>query len=445
MALSPDGSQLVYGVQEADSRQLYRRPIDEFEARPIAGSEGGMAPFFSPDGKWVAFFAEGKLKKVSDAGVGPLLIADLRGVSIGGEGHRWRVAGNWAADDSIFFSDQMAGGLWRVSANGGTPEPVTLETALQKTATDQGDYFPQVLPGGNMVLFTSYRGGNDYRVVVHSLQSGEQWTLIKPGNGARYVSTGHLIYAWEGNLLAAPFDLKRLQVTGPSVRVVEGVAMAGNWAKFSVSENGSLAYVPGRAGFESRFVWVDREGTVEPLPLRPSTLFGPRLSPDGRSFVYWVQNAETTHVWLYDLERGMSSRFTTNPAQVAGGWPIWGPEGKRVIFNSTRSDGMTWNLYWKPVDGSGPAEPLTQSEYSQVPVSVWAKGRLLAFQEVRDPAAIGTDIWILPLQEGARPRPFLQTSANEFLPMFSPDGRWLAYVSDHSGRSEVYVRLIGDS
>ena len=292
-----------------------------------------------------------------------------------------------------------------------------------------------------MVLFTSYRGPPDYRVAVHSLQSGEQRTLIKPGSGARYLPTGHLIYAWEGNLLAAPFDLEELQVTGPSVRVVEGVRMAFGWANFSVSENGSLAYVPGRAGLDFQLVWVDHEGTVEPLPLLPGFFDGPRVSPDGRSFVYRVvHDAGTTNVWLYELERGVNRQFTTNPARGAGAWPIWGPEGKRVIFNSTRSDGMAWNLYWKPVDGSGPAEPLTESDYSQQAVSVWAKGKLLAFQEIRDPTATGYDIWILPLQGGAQPRPFLQTSANEFLPMFSPDGRWLAYVSDQTGKREIYVQ-----
>ena len=443
VVLSPDGRQLVYVARQGDNTRLYRRPIDEFEAKPIPGTEGASAPFFSPDGEWVGFFAEDQLKKVSHLGAAPLIISDLQGVRVRRGKTSYGVAGNWAADDTILFSDYFTHGIWRVPASGGTSEPVTAEAEVfRETDLDEGDYFPQLLPGGKMVLLTSDRGGTDLRVAVHSLETGERRIVIEPGSSARYLPTGHLIYAWEGNLLAAPFDLEELQVTGPSVLVVEGVMMVSGTAPFSVSESGSLVYVPGgerRSRSWGELVWVDREGTVEPLPLPTGSYWGPRLSPDGRSFVYWTSlNAETINVWVYELEREVARRLTDDQGGDQG-WPIWSPDGKRVIFNGP-TEGMGHNLYWKPVDGSGPAERLTESEYGQQAQSYWAGGNLLVFLESHDPADTGTDIWVLPLEGEAKPRPFLQTTSNEFHPMFSPDGRWLAYVSDESGGYEVYVR-----
>ena len=283
------------------------------------------------------------------------------------------------------------------------------------------------------MLFTVGRTGQT-RIAVVSLKTGERRTLIDPGVHARYVPTGHLIYAWEGELLAVPFDLEKLKVTGPSVPVLKGVMMgpAGK-THFSVSESGSLVYLPGGARQAGRrLVWVDRQGGVEPLPLPPGSYRWAHLSPDGKRLLL----NENWNLKVYDLERGTLGRLTDGEGEEH--WPIWSPDSQRVVFSSDRHGGPALNLYTKRVDGSGQVERLAKSEYHQIPQSWLANGKVLAFTEWCQSTKM--DIWMLPLEGDRRPQPYLQTRFKEFQPTFSPDGRWLAYVSDESGRNEVYVR-----
>ncbi|HTG61308.1 MAG TPA: protein kinase, partial [Terriglobia bacterium] len=425
IALTPDGSRVVYVANHSGSTQLYLRAIDRFEAMPIPSTEGAETPFFSPDGQWVGFFADGKLKKVSLSGGTPVSLCSAPA----GRG------GSWGPDDTIIFAPSMTSGLFQVSAAGGMLKSLTVPDRKK------GEYsyrWPEILPGGHAALFTIWTGAASFdqaRIGVLSLETSERRILVEGGTYPRYVPSGHLVYAQGGGLLAVPFGLKRLEVTGPPVSILEGVSMNPTFggAEFSLSDDGSLAYVPGGSRVrEGTLLWVDRKGAVLPLPAPPRGYLSPRLSPDGQ----WLAVAiEGPHLgaWLYDLARGTLTRLTGSTVVPRS---IWTPDGKHVTFLATLSDAL--NLYWMPADGSGAAERLTTSGNFQVPGSWSPDGHVLAFSEV-DPTT-GWHIWMLRLEGDRKPRPFLQTASNEYGPMFSPDGRWLAYQSDESGRQEIYVR-----
>jgi serine/threonine-protein kinase len=424
VSLSPDGSRLVYVANHGGGTQLYVRAIGRFEATPVPGTEGAEIPFFSPDGRSVGFFAGGKLKKVSLSGGAPLTICSApasRGAS-------------WGSDGTIILAPSLSLGLFQVSAAGGTPKPLSFPDRKKGELSHR---WPQILPGNKEVLFTIWTGNFNWdydRIGVLSLETGERRVLLEGGTYARYVPSGHLVYARAGELLAVPFDLKQLEVTGPSVSMVQGISVtrALGVAQFSLSGDGSFAYVPGGSSVSERtLLWVDRKGASRPL-LAPARAYGtPRLSPDGRRLAVGIYGAPG--LWLYDLARGALTRLTESTLSPH---PIWTPDGERVTFASLESGVI--NLYRMPVDGSSGAERLTTSENGQWPGSWSPDGRMLAFTEA-DPTT-GYDLWVLKLEGDRKPRPFLQTPSNESGPIFSPDGRWLAYVSDESGRQEIYVR-----
>jgi serine/threonine-protein kinase len=427
VALSADGSQLVYVAREGGTTRLYRRSMDSFDAEPIPGTEGARAPFLSPDGSWVAFFAGREVKKVSLEGGGLSMIC--------GTGQYHLHGGNWGPNDTISFGS-CTQGLEEVSALGGTPE---LLTKAYNSPEEFNHFFPQLLPGAEAVLFTIANSPEDMRIAVRHMGTGEQRTVIEPGTSGRYVPTGHLVYAWAGELLAVPFELEELQVTGLPVRVLESVLMEedGGAAHFSVSDNGTLVYIPGGLVRDARaLVWVDRSGKIEPSSF-PACEYSLRVSPDGEQVL--VNRPDVSgagmDIWLYELERGIERRLTDDLGSEF--WAIWTPDGQRVVYNSLREERLS--LYWKPVDGSGPEEILVESESWLMPHSWSGEGKLFAFQEY-DHTTNEFDIWVLSLEGDGQPRAFLQTKHNEIHPTFSPDGQWLAYVSDESGRWEVNVR-----
>jgi eukaryotic-like serine/threonine-protein kinase len=431
IALAPDGSRLVYVGNRGGSNQLYMRPIDRLEVSAIPGTQGAEGPFFSPDGRSVGFFAEGKLKKVSLSGGAPFTLCSAptnRGAS-------------WGTDDTIVFAPYPNSGLFRVSATGGTPKALTI---LDHNKGEFSHRWPQILPGGRGVLFTIWTGASfdEARIGLLSLETGAQRILVEEGTYARYIPTGQLVYARAGGLLAVAFDLKRLEVTGPPVSVLEDVRMfPGTGAvDFSASAEGSLAYVPGGARVGNRtLVWVDREGASQPLSAPPRAYTDPRLSPDGQRVAFGIQGTNSG-VWLYELARGTLTRSIESGDNT---FPIWTPDGKHLTFTSRSTPTGSLNLYWISVDGSGAAESLAMSENAQVPGSWSPDGQVLAFSE--ENPTTGWDIWVLRLGGDRQRQPLLQTPSNEQAPMFSPDGRWLAYQSDESGRDEVYVRAFPDS
>ena len=430
VVLSPDGTRLAYVVRRGDINHLCLRSLEDFDAKTIQGTENAKTPFFSPDGNWIGFFAEGKLKKVSLLGGAPQTICEVQ---------RAR-GGCWLEDNTIVFADEQKYGLWQVTASGGEPRRLTNPLRFQRGKREHSHLFPHILPEGKGVLFTITSPGQSL-IAAFSFETGEYRTLIDRGSCAHYVPTGHLVYYLAGDLIAVPFDLKAMKVTGPSVPVVEGVMSFVGWyggAHISLSRNGSLVYVPGSAATTNdRIVQVDRTGKVEALPFPLGDYQSPRISPDGEKLLV-VECEPIPHLWIFELARGSKLRLTDDRGDTY--WAIWSPDGKQVVFNSSLG-GASMDLYSKPADGSAPDKRLTKStnQLHLVPKSWADDGKTLIVTKAVDPNT-GFDIEMLPYETAGTPQPLINTRFNEFQPVISPSGRWLAYSSDESGRAEIYIK-----
>jgi len=440
--LSPDGSMLAFVAQKADGEktQLYVRRLDQPRATPLSGTEAADSPFFSPDGKWIAFFASGNLKKIAVDGGAPITICSVGGAEGNSRG------GSWADDGSIFFAPGPRTPLFWVSSSGGSREPLTkLDTATGEVT----QRWPQALPGGKAVMFTANSQTGDFEdgyMVVQSLPDGPRRIVQRNAYSGRYLGSGHLVFMHGGTLFAAPFDLGRLERTGEPVPVQKGVAgmPAFGGAHFAFSTRGALAFVPGQGeGFNVPIQWMDLQGGMQPLRVVPAFYNHPRVSPDGRRLVVEIREGRQVDVWIYDWERGQISRVTSEPGQNK--YPVWSPDGQAIAFASNRRDKATLNLYWQRADGTAKAEPLTESRNRQDPTSWHPSGKFLAYEEERTQGV--ADIMILPLEgdeesglKPGKPTVFLDSAFSEGHGVFSPDGRWLAYHSNESGRMEVYVR-----
>jgi Tol biopolymer transport system component len=433
MALSPDGSMLAYGVSAGAGHpaELYVRYMNNLAATLIPGSEGVSAgPLYSPDGNWLAFAAESKLKKISRGGGGATTVASV--------GQRCWTGAAWTADDDILFADQ--GGLYRIAGTGGTPPQIFLPSDITK-----GTYnpiMPEFLPGDRAILFSRqpFQGvsprRDDDEIMVRNLDTGEQSVLIQGGTSPHYTVTGHLLFVRAGTIMAVPFNLKRLQIAGRPVAVVEGLARTvPGISQFSVSRNGTLAYISGaQLGEGARtLVWVDRKGTVQPIEAPSRAYAQPQLSPDGRQIAVTVENPKND-VWIYELGRGTLTRLTFEGNNNSR--PLWTPDGKRILFRSDRP-GPGNNLFMKVADGTGPDEQIT-TFVMNLPSSISPDGKLAFFYKTD--AKTGPDIWTVPLEGDRQPKIVLQTQFAEKAAMISPDGKFLAYQSDESGRGEIYVR-----
>jgi Tol biopolymer transport system component len=429
LAVSPDGSRLAFvASRDGDRPRLYLRELNRFGASSIPGTEGADGPFFSPDGQWIAFFTDKKLRKVSVLGGAPLDICDVPQLNPGA---------TWGADGTIVISTDRFG-LMRVPASGGTAEQLT---APKLAAGETIHAWPCFLPDGEHLLFT-VRGSRGPRVALLSLGTGEWRELAAGGGSVSYLPTGHLLYPRAGGLTAIGFDLDRLETVGQPFPILEDV-YAGPGLKgvgqgaFSVSETGVLAYVPGgAAAAETRLVWVDREGRSTPLAADPSNYEWPRLSPDGSRVAVTDRTADgAIDIWVLGVERGTRSRLTGGGNNILA---TWAPGGEAVFFGSHQAGPGGLNIYRKPVDGAGEAEQVLVREHPLFPMDTTADGRSLLFVEWNPKTA--RDIWTMTLEGDRRAEPVLVTSFDEYRPMLSPDGRWLAYVSDESGRYEVYVQ-----
>jgi eukaryotic-like serine/threonine-protein kinase len=423
IALSSDGTQLAYVAVQGDTQQIYLRAMDNPQPRPIPGTVGGTNPFFSPNGQWLGFFANQKLKKVSVNGEALVTLADA------GKPH----GASWSTQGVIAFSSAQIAPLQQVPEAGGKAQAVT--------HFDRGEVShrgPQFLPGGNALLFAATRGSYNWtnaEVSVQSLETRERRNLVKGAAFPQYAASGHLLYVQAGNLMALPFDVQRLAITGTAVPVVEGILQSrtSGTAQYSVSASGSLIYVPGGVlADQRRLVWVDRSGKVQPLDAPVRAYLFPRIAPDGKRVATTIAE-EATQIWLYDLARETLTRLTFEGDQNYNA--VWSPDGKMIAFQS-RKEADT-EIYWQRVDGSGGLERLATSEIPFVPMSWSPDGQTLAFIEVNPDT--GFDLWVMSVQE-RKPKLFLRTPFNESVPRFSPDGHWLAYMSDESGRNEIYVQ-----
>ena len=421
LAISPDGRRITYLVVGDGGRQLYLRSLDEFTTTPIPGTDGSGfgPPIFSPDGEAVVFITEGKLRKVSLPGGTPVTLCDM-------ERHR---GGSWGPGDVIVLAARD--GLYRVSAAGGEPEMLT------KVERDKGEVEyrqPEFLPDGKTVLFTIGRENNTSQIAVLSLETGEKKIVVEGGREAHYAPTGHLVYeaAPLGTLMAASFDPESQEITGQPIPVLSGISSEQTGTMdYAFSKNGTLVYHPARSEV-SKLVWVDRQGKAQPLTDIQRDFRWPRLSPDGRRVAVVIRTANGANIWIYDIARATLTPLTFKGRNVV---PVWAPDGRRLAFTSNRAGPR--NLFWMLTDGTGEAEQLSTSLESQNPNS-WSPDGLLAYRQTTDGA--DGDIWVLPLDGEREPREFLVTQFFGTYPTFSPDGHWIAFQFNQSGRFEIYIK-----
>jgi serine/threonine-protein kinase len=430
IAISPDGRLIALRLDAVSGGRLALRALHELDAKVLPGIGNARSPFFSADGQWVGFFDGTTLQKVSVAGGPPIVIAR----DVVGE------AASWGDDDTIVFA--AGGGLWRVDPNGGTPIPVLA------ASHSEGDYtLPAVLPGSRAVLFTvrqrspfvagtsrrSVADADNVQIAVLDLATGTHKVLLRGATCAEYASSGHVLYAMAGTLFAVRFDLTRLEVQGVPVPVVEDVQMALNAgaASYTLSRSGSLAYVPGSARTRV-LVWVDRHGVETPINAPPRAYHYLKLSPDGSRVALEVREEQDLYIWHF--ADATFTRLTFDPALDV--IPAWTRDGKNVVFGSAR-DGRI-NLYMQAADGSGETRRLTKSDTAQFVNSVAPDGEHLLGVQWSERTLY--DIFRFTLGGRAPPEVLVQTPAVDYAAMVSPNGRYFAYQSYESGRSEIYVR-----
>ena len=416
LALSPDGRRLVYVARKGGQSQLYLRGLDTFDAVPVAGTEDARYPFFSPDGESVAFFAQGKLKRVSMRGGSPSVVCDAPVVGRGG---------TWSPDGTIVF-DPGSAGLMRVPASGGTPQP--LKTG--NPSLDSGDLnWPHFLPDGRVLLATVHAGFSSL-VVALSLDSGE-WHELGQGVQAQYVPPGYLAYhapaVREGEIHVVPFDAARVAVDGTPTPVLDGVFRSNNGggAYFAVSRAGSMVFA--RGSYARAMVRVERNGRRTALTSDRRGFRGPNISPDGRRVAVTV-DPRPSQVWVYDVARGLGIPLSTGGHNLGPGWTA---DGRQVIYTSNS------DLFVRAADASREARRLLARDGAQYAGPWLGDGRSLIFVDDLSPEHRG-DIQLMSAESDIRP--LVATRAHEMMPALSPDGRWLAYVSNETGRPEVYVQ-----
>ncbi len=431
LAISPDSQNIVFIAGHDGVNQLFVRSLQQNEATLLPGTADPRNPFFSPDGEWIGFFAEGRLKKVPLRGGNAVslcdaLLDDSRGAS-------------WGDDGWIYFAPTFTTGISRVSESGGKVEAVT---ALDETKGERTHRWPEILPGSKGLLFTlgSIKSPDYYfdaQIAVKSLVTGQVKILMEGGTNPHYLRSGHLVYATASGLVAAPFDLGKLETTGPPLLLPEQALVATDTGavNYSISSGGVLAYVHGEApNAEHALQWIDLNGKVELLAAPKRNYFEPVLSPDGQRVAVTIPGPRNDDIWVLDIARNTLTRLTFGPAAAFA--PLWTRDGKRVIYSSERENKP--GLFWKAADGSGVEESLMTSPTSPTPDSVSPDGKTLLFTQT-DPNRQG-DIRLLRLDGDRQARDFLATPFNEYGATISPDGKWVAYVSNESGTEALYVQ-----
>jgi len=435
LALAPDGTRVGLAIRSDDGTvRLVTRRFDQNHLAPLPGTEGASSPFFSPDGQWIAFFADGKLKKIAPQGGAPLTLAEASTFT---RGPRARFpAGSWGDDGNIVAMLNPAAGLTRVAFAGGSAAPL----AGLKRRDGEVDTWPQVLPGSHAILFTRHKGDYDSaNIEVCAFKTGECKTVLTGGFFGRYVTSGHLLYIRRNTLFAASFDKDRYTVSGTPAPILDDInnSMA-DWS-FDSSRNGSFVYISQPAEPQRSIFWMDNAGRTVPLNDTPGSSSGsPRFSPDGRYLAFSRSVRGQQDIWVLDLNRGAAARLTALTG--VNDTPVWTPDGSNILFRSANQPKP--GIYAVRADGSGEAHRLLESTNAEFPSSVSPDGRLALWS--------GGKIWIAPIQSDGRevslgkPVLFLQarfdpTVPGRMAPAFSPDGRWLAYCSNESEQLEVYV------
>jgi serine/threonine-protein kinase len=434
VAISPDGRRLVYPVRAPNGRpQLATRLLDQTQPILLPGTESGTDPFFSPDGQWIGFFTANQIRKVPVQGGVPEVMCTTQTNSRGA---------SWGDNGVVVAALQQLAFLSRIEA-GGDPKAAT-----KLGAGALAHRWPQVLPGGESVLFTATPSDVDSEnavLAVVSLKTGQTKIVHQGGYYGRYVPSGHLVYVHQGALYGVRFDLKQLETRGTPIALVEDVAAnsttgGGQYAvSGAASGSGTLAYVEGKSGVRNwQIAWLNASGKMESLISTPGLYTLHRFSPDGRKLAF----AAASGIFVHDVEHDTTNQITFN----MGITPIWAPDGKHIVFRSDTMGGPALGISWIRSDGAGEAQLLLpQSENNRSPWSFTPDGRTMAYHE--NTAQAGFDIWTVPLDisdpdhpKAGKPELFLATPHDELVPRFSPDGRWIAYRSAETGRSEIFVR-----
>ncbi len=418
-ALSPDGRQIVFEASGEGGSRLWLRPLATMTAQPLAGTEGGRFPFWSPDSRSVGFFTAGALKRLDLGGGAPRTLAP----TIGSRG------GTWNADGVIVFSPSSSGPLMRVSANGGAA------VAVMTLGPQQSSYrWPHFLPDGRRFLLYAQGPPNTAGIYQGALGGSAPTRLTPADSAGTYLPSGWLLWVRAGTLVAQRLDVAQAALTGEPVTLADGVAGDDGFQKsaVSVAATGLVAYRTS-AGSQRQLTWFDRSGTARGAASDPDgTLLDPRVSPDGRRVAVTRTVQGNTDLWLLDSAR--TSRFTFDAA--IDRYPLWSPDGARIVFRSRRTG--AGDLYQKLTSGAGVEERFVASDQRMTPTSWPADGRFLLYLNI-DPQT-NHDLWVLPMAGNHTPSVFLKTPFRETWGAFSPDGRWVAYHSNESGRDEIYVR-----
>jgi len=426
-AVSPDGRSVVLRGLSEGKVLLWVRNLQSVTLQPLAGTDEASSPFWSPDSRFIGFYAGGKLKKIEATGGPAQTLCDAPGDGWGGA---------WSADGVIIFAPREGEGLQRVSAAGGTPEPLT---TLDSSRGELSHFHPRFLPDGRHLLYLviSSRPENA-GIRVGSLDSAETKLLVNTDASGAYAPPGYLLFLRDRTLMAQKLDVDRLVIVGEPLPVADDVGRLGpgaRFALFSVSRTGVLVYRRGRND-ASQLTWFDRQGK-QVGTLGPVANFGvPWLSPDERrvTFTGAAPEGGNLDIWLMDLARGNPTRLTFDPSPDSN--PVWSPDGSRILFTSER-DGQP-NLYQSAAGGGSADELLVKSDFRKSPNDWSADGKFILYHE-QNPKT-GNDLWVFPLSGERKPFPFLQTPFDERQGRFSPDGRWIAYASNETGTWQVYVR-----
>jgi Tol biopolymer transport system component len=431
LALSPDGRHVVLVITTEGRTQLWLRSLDVSQPRALLGTDGASSPFWSPDSRFIGFAADGKIKKVAANGGPPALICEARLEGVP----------SWGQDGIIVFSKSLDG-IYRVSAEGGAATQVT---RLDQSRGEVDHLWPHFLPDGRRFLFSSTSRVHEDQVsrgiYVASLDGGQPRLLFQADSRVEYVHPGYLLFVREGTLMAQAFDATSLRLTGEAVSIADRLhyfRSAAN-AGFSASQGGTLAYHAGAS--TSRLVWFDRKGNEIDTMGTPGIYGSVRISPNGKQVAVEVVDpgSGTSDLWIHDVSRETPTRLTSDLGSEAD--PVWSPDGRLVVFRSDR-DGPP-DLYRKSSSGIAPAEVLLKQAGVQRPTDWSSDGHFLTYTE--EDRETGHSLWILPLARDHQPKPFLRTRFQEGTATFSPDGRWLAFVSDESGGPEVYVARLADT
>jgi DNA-binding winged helix-turn-helix (wHTH) protein len=422
VAVSEDGTRMVYVAVEVGRPRLFLRTIDRDSPEPIDGSDGAADPFFSPNGQWVGFFAHGSLKKLRVGGGTPTVLCAARA----GAG------ASWARDGTIVFGGGAGGGLARVSEDGG--EPVLL-TAPPAGSRDVSYGWPDVLPDGSGVLYTAISLSST-RVALFDLRRRQSHEIVNAARFGRYSPTGHIVFERRGRLEAAPFSLDHRRVLAAPRPILRGLAtssaaLAG--PRFAFSRTGSLIYVPGASiDGDERLQWLDVHGRLAPTQLPPAAIATVDVARDLQQLAMTVETDSGSDLWIGDLRRGVLSRLSTDGRSAN---PTWRPDGLEIAFAYSKAG--PFNLFIRPADTDALPQPLLPSPWNQFPTSWSPDGRRLAFTEVHP--LTGADVWTLDLATRERQQ-IVRTLFDESHARFSPDGRWMAYMSNESGRWDIFVR-----